>query len=200
MRFLENNSLGLDVVYLKLDKNYTMASGEPITNPCEAVDAVAELLKDLDREVVCMVTLKTNNEPINMNVVSVGTANTALVSPREVLKTALLSGATRIMLFHNHPSGGALPSLEDIRLTDRLKQCCDLMDIDLLDHIIIGAASREWFSFCEKKMIKPFQMHYEETVENIRLDPMETVSGSKNSPLAEPVEFVAEQNRRLRHR
>ena len=193
MRVIEQNSLGLDVAYIKLDKSYTLAEDRPIRSPDDAVAAIAEALKELDREVVCMVTLKTDNTPINASVISVGTLDAAVVYPREVMKMSILSNATKIMLFHNHPSGGALPSIQDIQLTDRIKQCCDLMDITFLDHIIIGAMSKEWFSFNEKGMIKPFGLKYAKNINDINLNDKHTKDNVIE--LANPVELVAEEQK-----
>ncbi len=193
MRVIEQNSLGLDVAYIKLDKSYTLAEDRPIRSPDDAVAAIAEALKELDREVVCMVTLKSDNTPINASVISVGTLDVAVVYPREVMKMSILSNATKIMLFHNHPSGGALPSIQDIQLTDRIKQCCDLMDITFLDHIIIGAMSKEWFSFNEKGMIKPFDLKYAKNIDDINLN--DTAAIDNVEELAKPVELVAEEQK-----
>lgn len=191
MRVIEQNSLGLDVAYIKLDKSYTIADDHPISSPEDAVAAIADVLKDLDREVVCMVTLKSDNTPIKTSVVSIGTLDVAVVYPREVMKMSILSNATKIMLFHNHPSGGALPSIQDIQLTDRIKQCCDLMNITFLDHIIIGAMSKEWFSFMEKGMIKPFDLKYSKDIDSIELSEERY---KKDIPeAAKPVEFAAEE-------
>ena len=187
MRVVDQNSLGLNVTYIKLEKGYTLAEGTPVCDQWDAVNAVADALQDLDREVVILVTLKTNNVPINASVVSVGTVNASFVCPKEVMKTAVLSNASKIMLFHNHPSGGAIPSVPDIQLTDRLIQCCDLMNIEFLDHIIIGAASREWFSFAEKGMIKPFDIKYKDTMQEI-----EFTRAEKIPEYAQPVNMAAE--------
>ena len=70
--------------------------------------------------------------------VSVGTLNKAIVHPREVFKTAILSNAASIMAFHNHPSGETTPSQQDIQLTNRLYEAGELLGIKLLDHLIIG--------------------------------------------------------------
>ena len=83
--------------------------------------------------------MNTKNEPTNITVVSVGSLNKAIVHPREVFKTAILSNAASIMAFHNHPSGDPNPSKEDINITLRLKECGKIMGIELLDHIIIFA-------------------------------------------------------------
>lgn len=181
MKVVENG-LGLDVAYIKLSKEYVMADDKPIRSPEDAVNAVAEVLKDLDREVVVVVTMKTNGSPINCSFVSVGTLNNSLVCPREVMKTAILSNAASIMLFHNHPSGGALPSIDDIRITDRISQACTLMGIELMDHIIIGAASKEWFSFKAKGFVESKNIIYQNNIEdlNIKPDPKNIIKDHKD--------------------
>lgn len=70
--------------------------------------------------------------------ISHGSVDSSIVSPREVLIRALLCGASRIILLHNHPSGSLIPSQEDITLTERMKKACNLIGISLIDHIIIG--------------------------------------------------------------
>ena len=66
---------------------------------------IKEQLEGLDREQFIIACLNTKNEPTNITVVSVGSINKAIVHPREVFKTAILSNAASIMAFHNHPSG-----------------------------------------------------------------------------------------------
>lgn len=71
-------------------------------------------------------------------VLSRGTVNASLVSPREIFVEALKYGAVSIALVHNHPSGDPTPSKEDILITKRIKEVADLVGIPLIDHIIIG--------------------------------------------------------------
>ena len=78
----------------------------------------------------------------------VGTVNTALVSTRDIIRHALDERATAIMLYHNHPSGSVVPSDEDMKFTKKLKQVLDLMDIELIDHLVIGAHG--YYSMKEK--------------------------------------------------
>ena len=84
---------------------------------------------------------------------SKGTVNVALASPREIYIRALSAGAAQIILIHNHPSGNALPSGQDIRLTKKVKEAGELLDIRLADHIIIGGKSGAYISFHEAKLI-----------------------------------------------
>ena len=67
-----------------------------------------------------------------------GTINAAAVYPREVVKKALNENASAVILFHNHPSGLSSPSDADIRLTRDLKTALATVDIDVLDHFIVG--------------------------------------------------------------
>lgn len=82
---------------------------------------------------------------------SVGTVNRSLVSPREVFLNALDAKAVYIILLHNHPGGNLFPSDSDRKVTEILKQCGDMLGIVLADHIIIG--DNEYFSFREHRMI-----------------------------------------------
>lgn len=100
-------------------------------------------------EYVYMLALDTKLGPIAMFEVTHGTVDISYVSPREVFIRALLCGASRIVLIHNHPSGNTHPSSEDIKLTERIKQAGDILGIKLLDHIIVG--DDEFFSFQREK-------------------------------------------------
>lgn len=82
-----------------------------------------------------------------MNVVSIGTLNQALVSPREVFKSSILSNAAGFFAFHCHPSGNPSPSREDAIATQRLKEAGELLEIQMVDHLIVGCGSGRSFSF-----------------------------------------------------
>lgn len=69
---------------------------------------------------------------------SQGTANISVLTPREVLITALQHHAVNLILLHNHPSGDPAPSREDALLTERIRQSADIIGLHLLDHIVIG--------------------------------------------------------------
>lgn len=88
-----------------------------------------------------------------MNIASVGTINEAISTPREVLKSSILSNAASIVLIHNHPSNNILPSKIDTMMTDRMKKACDIIGIPLADHIIIGTRPDAYFSFMEKDLM-----------------------------------------------
>lgn len=142
----ENQKYSLDVVRIRQVKERELYSETPVNTPERAVQLVAELLSDYDRELFCIVNLQADLRPINLNIVSLGALNMASVHPREVMKSAILSNAASIMMFHSHPSGNLTPSKEDIALTDRMIQVCELMQIPVMDHIIVGN-DREYYSF-----------------------------------------------------
>jgi len=84
-------------------------------------------------------------------VVSVGCLTSSVVHPREVFQEAVLSRAAALIVFHNHPSGDPEPSAEDLALTRRLAAAGALMGIELLDHVIVGAAG--WVSLKERGVL-----------------------------------------------
>jgi DNA repair protein RadC len=78
----------------------------------------------------------------------VGTINNALVATRDIVRHGLIGNATAVVVYHNHPSGNPQPSLEDMMYTEKLKRSLSLVDLELVDHIIIG--SHRFYSMLEK--------------------------------------------------
>lgn len=130
--------MNLDVVGIRLVKERTIEYEKEIKIACDAVQLIANELKDMDREVCMTVNFNTKLQVLSAHVVSVGGLDGAIVDVRSIFKSALLSNAKSIMLFHNHPSGNCSPSREDILLSQKLEKAGQVMDIPLLDHIIIG--------------------------------------------------------------
>ena len=141
------------VVNIRRVKEPSLYSDKPINNPDDVLEAVAGELKEYDREVFAIINLRTNGKPINLNICSVGTLDSAMVSPREVFKSAILSNAKCIIAVHNHPSGTADPSPEDITTTERLAECGRILDIQLLDHIIVSAETGAMTSMRSRGLI-----------------------------------------------
>ena len=148
----KDNKYQLSEVAIRLVDMPPLMSDVPMNSPEAAVKVLAELLKNYDREVVCVINLQSDLKPINMNIVSMGALNESVLHPREVLKSAILSNAAQIMLVHNHPSGSLVASKADIAITDRMRQVCELMGISLVDHIIVSKGKR-YFSFREKEVL-----------------------------------------------
>ena len=136
---MSNVAKRINIVSIKMVKESSfLYQTRQILSPKDAYEMIKEQLEGLDREQFIIACLNTKNEPTNITVVSVGSLNKAIVHPREVFKTAILSNAASIMAFHNHPSGETTPSQQDIQLTNRLYEAGELLGIKLLDHLIIG--------------------------------------------------------------
>jgi len=82
--------------------------------------------------------LDVKNRILKDEIISVGTVDKTLSHPREIFKPAIEVSAVSIILVHNHPSGDPTPSREDIEFTKKIKTLADMMEIELLDHVIIG--------------------------------------------------------------
>ena len=139
----------VDIVSLKLVKESSVLyETRKISNPYDAYRLVKSFLVDSDREKFVVVCLDTKNQPVSIEIVSIGTVNSAMVHPREVFKVAVLSNASKIICFHNHPSGSTNFSKEDEVITNRLKKCGEILGIELVDHIVVGDDDK-YFSFKE---------------------------------------------------
>lgn len=114
---------------------------------------IYELLSDLDkkdREHLMVICLTAKNRVICINTVSIGSLTASICSPREVFKPAILANSAAIVLAHNHPSGEPKPSEDDIEMTNQIAKAGKILDINVLDHVIIG--NGKWFSFKEKSV------------------------------------------------
>jgi len=114
---------------------------EPRLSSPEDVANLLDDMRHLEQEEFRVILLNTKNKVLRILSVSLGSLNASLVHPREVLRPAVAAAAAAIILVHNHPTGDPTPSREDIELTERFKKCCELIGIDLLDHVIIGAGT-----------------------------------------------------------
>lgn len=124
-----------------------------MNSPKEVITLLQDLLHmgELAEEYCYMIALNSTCKILGVCFLSKGTVNANLVGPREVYLRAVFLGATHIILCHNHPSGNAMPSDQDFKLTERIKEAGSLLDIRLSDHIIIG--KDEYFSFAEHKLL-----------------------------------------------
>lgn len=150
----KKNPFKLEVVSIRLVKDAPLFSDHKLTTPQDAAKVVGDFLCEMDREVLCVVNLKSDGTPINCSIVSIGAVNQTIAEPRELFKAAILSNAAQMLMMHNHPSGSLEPSRQDIVMTDRMLELSELMGIRLVDHIIVGNDSSRYFSFREKQMIE----------------------------------------------
>lgn len=114
-------------------------------------DFFMEEMRHLEQEEMRAALFDTKNHLLRTLILSRGTVNLSVITPREVFLAALRHQAVFVILLHNHPSGDPTPSHEDILLTQRMQAAGELLEIPLLDHIVIG--DRCYFSFKERNMI-----------------------------------------------
>ena len=158
----------LEQVAIRMVEQPPLYSKEPMNNPDAAIRVMNEFLSQMDRELFCIVNLQADLTPINMNIVSVGSLNEALINPREIFKSAILSNAHSMMLIHNHPSGNLTPSTSDIQTTARMQELGELMGISLVDHIITGRDGN-YYSFRDKGEFPDSRNRFSTRVEDIDL-------------------------------
>lgn len=110
-------------------------------------ERIADLLREDNRsyevENFQVVLLNTRRKLLRIEHISQGTLDSILVHPREVFKPAIAANAAALVLAHNHPSGDPTPSEADIKVTRDLIRAGQLLKIEVLDHVIIGRATRE---------------------------------------------------------
>jgi len=131
----------------------TYKAGVPLRSS-EDLDRVARGLYaelDADKEHFVLVALNNKNRMTGHKLISTGSVTASLVDPKSVFTAALELQAVALLCVHNHPSGDPQPSQEDITLTRRLKECAELLNFRLLDHVVLG--DDRYFSFSDKGML-----------------------------------------------
>src|SRR5678815_829862 len=109
-------------------------------------------MRTLHRESLRVVLLDTKYHLMRVEEISLGSLSESVAHPREIFRPALLYAAYAVVVVHNHPSGDPTPSRADHNLTRRLREAAELLQIQLLDHVIVGnadAGRQPWFSFRE---------------------------------------------------
>ena len=127
-----------------------LRAGSRFTAPAQVFETFRFLMQET-KEHFMTLHLDGKNRIVCMNVVSVGSLNQSIVHPREVFKSACLSNAAAVILVHQHPSGDAAPSREDVEITKRLQEAGEIMGIKVLDHVIVGDG--EYTSFVERGLL-----------------------------------------------
>lgn len=129
------------VAALELGKRRNSTETAVASSICHSNDIfriMQPILGDLHHEEAWLLLLNQSNKIIKRHQLSKGGISSSSVDTRIIMKVAIESLATGIILCHNHPSGNIKPSLDDNYLTDSLQKACKLMDIRLLDHLIIS--------------------------------------------------------------
>ncbi len=122
-----------------------------IHSPQDVANLLMAEMSALEQEHLRVLLLNTKNQVLNTVEVYVGNVNSSIVRPSEVFRPAVRDNAPSIIVVHNHPSGDPTPSPEDVAITRELVAAGKLLDIDLLDHVVIGSGQR-YVSLNEKKL------------------------------------------------
>ena len=146
---MENSNFAYSLKTERVREEDFPYNGEKLTCTTDLLSFVKKL-QSADVEKMIILYLDNQNSLIGIQVMT-GTINSAVVYPREVIKHALLSMASAIILVHNHPSNVVRPSDADIRITNTIKEACKSLDILVHDHVIIGETT--FFSFREEGLM-----------------------------------------------
>jgi DNA repair protein RadC len=106
------------------------------------------MLQGLDREHCLLTSVDIKHRVLAVTTVSIGSDGHTFMAPREIFRDALAHGASAVILAHNHPSGDPEPSRDDELVTRRLHKAGELLGIDVLDHLVIGA--NRWISLARR--------------------------------------------------
>jgi DNA repair protein RadC len=109
-----------------------------ITSPADAAHLVMTEMMYLEQEHLRVILLDTRNQVLGIPTIYIGSLNTSVVRIGELFRQAIRANAASIIVIHNHPSGDPSPSPEDVNVTRQMVQAGKLMDIDVLDHVVIG--------------------------------------------------------------
>ena len=123
----------------------------PLDSPAATARYLIAQLSAYEHEVFGMIVMDNRHRCIDVQHLFRGTIDGASVHPREVVKAALVSNASSVIFFHNHPSGVCEPSTADELITRRLREALALIDIRVLDHIIV--AGQQTLSFAERGLL-----------------------------------------------
>ena len=118
------------------------------SSPETVADYYMEDFRHLEQEKILLLLLDNKSNLLGEKVIFTGTVNASIVSPREIYLEALKYHAVGIILLHNHPSGDPTPSDADRRMTRKVREAGNFLDIPLLDHIVLG--DKNYVSFREK--------------------------------------------------
>jgi DNA repair protein RadC len=139
------------IVRVKLVKESTMEMRLQVRAPADLARDLSARFAECDREHFIAVSLDTKNRVLAVEVVAIGSLDAAMISVRESFKAAMIVGAAAVIFAHNHPSGDPTPSAEDMLITRTLVEAGQLLDIQVLDHLVLGEFGR-FVSMREKGM------------------------------------------------
>ena len=111
-----------------------------------------QAIKDALQEHLLFIGLDRGNNIRSINLLGIGTSSGIYINSKDILRTALLTASEKVILVHNHPSNTLKPSEADIECTIKIDNACQLLDLVLIDHVIIGQDG--YYSFIDHHKIK----------------------------------------------
>ena len=114
-------------------------------------DLLYQEMRFYRKEVVKVLLLDIKHQLLKIETISVGNLDGSIMHPREIFQPAISESASSIIIVHNHPSGNTIPSLDDIKITERLVEVGNLLGIPVEDHVILGGEGM--LSLREKKLV-----------------------------------------------
>ena len=145
------------IALLQAAERYYLVNKQDDGKPMTSVEACGRYLvpkfRNLRNESVYLLSLDAKCKMLSCRLVGEGSVNSAAVPIRRIVEMALEAGATSVMLAHNHPSGIALPSPEDVQTTRRLAMALSAVEIGLVDHIVV--ADEDYVSMAQSGMYRP---------------------------------------------
>ena len=143
--------LAISELHTELEALYSTDDERPtINSPANGVAIVGPKLEGLEKEELWVIILNNRNHVLDTKMIYRGSVNSAQIRVGELFKDAVAMNGTSIILAHNHPSGDPAPSPDDVAVTRSIVEAGKLLDIELLDHLIIGKG--RWVSLKERKL------------------------------------------------
>ena len=121
-----------------------------IKSPQDVYEYVRSEMEDLEQEQMRVINLNTKNRIISASMIYQGSLHTTVVRVAEIFRPAIIENANGIVVVHNHPSGESNPSPEDVALTREIVHAGRLLDVEILDHLVIGRGSAVFVSLEER--------------------------------------------------
>lgn len=149
---------GRNVVNTKLIQERDFYFGDRIESTTHAIELMAMQMPQFDREMLCVINLKEQGNPISVNFITVRGLSTLSYNKKEVFRIALAAKAESILLLQNHASGDPTPSREDIEATKEIAICAKIVGMNIWDHIIIARGTGKFYSFYEEGILPEVNM------------------------------------------
>ncbi len=126
---------------LELGKRLMVASPEErpqVKSPADVANLLMLEMGFLEQEHLRVVLLDTKNRVLNIPTIYIGSLNTSILRVGELFREAVRANCAAVIVVHNHPSGDPTPSPEDVRITQQIVEAGKLLDVEVLDHLVIG--------------------------------------------------------------